>query len=232
MGTSGIINPMRKGNLLKKLTLVYVIFGSVLCVCGAVAKPHLDTPIGSSANDDVNNPSRPELIENSSITPVKSGHPGALEGFNKKNYYHAYRQSLSLFFGATFGEEPADVDEEKESMEYIAGFAWLLPSQYSPHWDAEASLSTSENAHVSVMRRYTRNEKGAFRPFYRYGLMHKVVAEERFASFSNWDNYLARVGLGLEDTSEPPRSLRIVVDVAVGKEDAIVMLTCGYTWGF
>ncbi|MCB0350286.1 MAG: hypothetical protein KDD38_03825, partial [Bdellovibrionales bacterium] len=75
-------------------------------------------------------------------------------------------------------------------------------------------------------------EKGAFRPYYELGIMHKVVPDEKFASLSNWDNYLFRFGIGLSNILHPPKSVQLELEVAVGPEDILAFFSYGYAWGF
>ena len=102
----------------------------------------------------------------------------------------------------------------------------------SPKWELGADLSFVGHGHVHVSRRTIYNEKGAFRPYYELGIMHKVVPDEKFASLSNWDNYLFRFGIGLSNILHPPKSVQLELEVAVGPEDVLAFFSYGYAWGF
>jgi hypothetical protein len=114
----------------------------------------------------------------------------------------------------------------------LLGFNYLIPKQSSPQWEVGADLSLASQGHINVMRRFIYNERGSFRPYYKYGVMHKFVADEKFASLSNWENYLGKIGIGFEDILRPPRSLRLELEAAMGAEDIFVMFTYGYSYGW
>jgi hypothetical protein len=208
------------------LTLVGVV---------ATANPHADAPTQNLPPDESTNGTAPDpmKLENTVLTPAP-GEPSNLDEmitrFNRKNYYHAYRKEMAAYFGAVFGLK--DSSDDEDVMNYLLGFSYLLPSRQSPKWEAGATLSTVGHGHLNLSKRTIYNEKGAFRPYYEYGVMHKFVPDEKFASFSNWDNYLARVGFGMADIRRPPRSVQLELELAVGVEDVLVMFTYGYSWGF
>ena len=121
-----------------------------------------------------------------------------------------------------------DPDKESEILNYLLGFYWELPDRLGPKWEVGAAWTTMSLGHVNVMRKHIYNEKGAFRPFYRYGITLKIDPDEELATASNIENYLLRVGIGLEDIIKPPRSVRMDLDMAAGEEDFWVMFHYGY----
>lgn len=60
----------------------------------------------------------------------------------------------------------------------------------------------------------------------------KIDPDEELATSSNFENYLIRAGVGLEDIIKPPRSVRMDLDVAIGAEDIWVVFHYGYSFGW
>lgn len=177
--------------------------------------------------------------ENISITPVQlpagqsenlSDEALRVKLFDRSTYYYPYRQELELHAGAVYGVQDSS-DDPDEVNEYL-GFSYMLPRLESPKWIFGADLSLVGHGHVHVSRRHIRREKSAFRPFYQYGLLQKFVPEEKFASLSNWENYLLRLSVGFAVLTIPPGSAQLELAGAIGAEDTLVMLTLGYVWGF
>lgn len=200
----------------------------------AWSKTHEDAPPAKTISEDFEQVEvDPQKVENISISESHQNAliPDALiTKFNKENYYHPYRQEINVHGGVVLGVQ--DSSDDKDLMNVLIGFSYMLPKIESPKWVAGADLSFVGHGHFYLVRRFIYNEKGSFRPFYHYGVMHKYVPEDKFASLSNWDNYLVRLGVGLADIIKPPKSVELELNVAAGTEDVLVMFTYGYSWGF
>jgi hypothetical protein len=228
----GILNSMPSRVNRYILTLVETL---MVCFCGnsVWATPHYDSPQPITQGDTLDHEPDPQKIENISITPApetRANVDDLVRRFNKSNYYYPYKQEVGAHIGLVFGFR--DSSESKQLMNGLIGFDYLLPSHTSPKWEAGADLSAVGHGHIHVVRRFIYNEKGSFRPYYGYGLMHKVVPEDKFATLSNWDNYLLRADIGLEDIVRPPRSVKLDLFIAIGAKDMLAMFTYGWAWGF
>lgn len=218
------------------LTLVLL----TLHVSFASADPHTDAP--TQSQQEINKMDRstsytdnPYKIENISITEVQTdARRNSIDNlvtiYNRDNYYYPYRKEFSVYAGVVLGV--LDSSDDDDFMNYIFGFNYLLPQLVSPRWSVGAELSTVSNGHVHVAKRHTINEKGAFRPYFEYGGMHKFVPDEKMASLSNKDNYLFWGAIGFSDIRRPPKSVQFQLMAAVGLKDVLIMLTGGYAWGF
>jgi hypothetical protein len=197
------------------------------------AAPHLDAPNPSVKEDPPATTLDPARLENLSFSEINSD-GNSMEKFvtyfNKRDYYYPYRKELGVHAGVVFGFQ--DSSDDANLMNALLGIDYLLPSGESPRWNVGADFSFVGHEHFYVMRRIVYNEKGSFRPYYEYGLMHKFVPKEKFASTSNWDNYLLRTGIGLADIVHPPKSVDLKLEFAVGAKDFLMFFTYGYTWGF
>lgn len=222
MPGSGILIIMRV--LLSVLILTFVV--------NLFASPHLDAPTKVAGPDEETVIVDPERLENISIVEPRPMTPSRalVERFDKADYFYPYRSDFSMHAGVVFGVK--DSSDDDDLMNVLLGFGYTVPKLDSPKWHLGADLSMVGDGHFYVSRRFIYNEKGSFRPFYQYGVLHKMVPDEKFASFSNWDNYLLRAGVGLSDIVRPPRSVEIELNVAIGAKDILVMFTYGYSWGF
>jgi hypothetical protein len=224
---------MLSTRICNNLTLVLVALFIFLSAPWASATPHFDAPTGSQETLEESVVINPEQVDNLSITTVpnkKASVDDFVTRFNKRDYFYPYRQELELHVGSVFGIQ--DSSDDPDLVNVLLGFNYLLPSEASPKWEFGADLSTVGHGHVHGVRRIIFNEKGSFRPYYEYGLMHKFVPDEEFASFSNWENYLLLASVGLADIMLPPRSVQVELQLAVGTEDVLFMFTFGYAWGF
>lgn len=237
---SGILIPMVSCLNQRFLTLVVGSLFLIGVVDHALAKPHYDSPKGVEREDEIASDATSVPSENSNerdanlaITqpPEKNFVVDELvTKFNKSTYFYPYRQEFELHLGAVFGIR--DSSDDKDLMNVLMGFSYMLPRLESPKWKVGADLSGVGHGHLHVVRRKIFNEKGSFRPYYDMGVMHKFVPDEKMASLTNWDNYLARFGVGFADILKPPRSVQLELNVAAGTKDFLVMFTYGYAWGF
>lgn len=217
------------------LTLVVIALTCFGLPVGVMAAPHFDAPSAAAREsaEIQGAESDPTVIENMSVTnapPEKNLSEKVGSRFDKANYFYPYRKELEFHLGTVFGIR--DSSESDDLMNFLLGFNFLLPKEASPKWEIGADLTTSGYGHAHIAKRVIHNEKGSFRPYYEYGVLHKFVPDEKFASLSNWENYLLLVSVGLGDIVQPPRSVQIELQAVVGLEDILVMFTYGYTWGF
>jgi hypothetical protein len=200
----------------------------------AFANPHTEAPEIKDAKVEPSGPA-PEPYRNDlmSVTPV--GEPPQTmseysRSFSKSEYFYPYRQTLTPRVGLIFGLR--DASDEDDIMNVLLGFNYLVKRDKSPQWEVGADLSLASAGHINIMKRRIYNERGSFRPYYKYGVSHKFITDEKFASISNWENYMARAGLGFEDILRPPRSLRLELEAAIGPEDIFIIFTYGYSYGW
>jgi hypothetical protein len=198
----------------------------------AVAAPIEDAPLPRE-NEEENTPVDPQKMENLSIAKPKhvaTDMPTFVERFNRENYFYSYKGELILHGGFTISFQ--DAAEPANLINPLIGFDYVFPNEFAPKWEMGVDLSFTSRAYIWFSRRHIVNEKGSFRPFYNYGIMQDFVPDQKLASLSNWDNYLIRVGAGLENTVSPPRSNVVELELAGGTKDLILMFTYGASWGF
>lgn len=218
--------------VLLELTLGVSLVMTSISIKSALAAPHTDGPDPKKA-EDPDQIASPEKLENVTLTPAPPPRSvGAFVArFNRDDFLYSYKQELILHFGVVFGFK--DSSNAKEIINPIAGFDYILPRPFSPKFEMGADISPLANrGHLWFMQRHIANEKGSFRPYYSYGLMNNVNPDEQFASFSNGQNYLARVAVGFENIVRPPKSAVVELVLAVGAQDMFALFTYGTSWGF
>lgn len=198
------------------------------------AAPHGDAPASTdpaSENQNIETED-PNLIENTSITEVPPA-TGRLnefvQKFDRQNYYHAYRQSLFAHLGAVIALK--DSTDSDSLMAIAAGFLWQPRKEFSPVWEYGATWVSSGLGQIVATRKHVINEKGAFRPFYKYGAALKIDPDEQAANLVDFQNLMLRIGMGLENTLKPPRSVRMDLDLVIGQDDFWIVFLYGYSWG-
>lgn len=196
--------------------------------------PHSEAPVSKDPNANTTNyeVEEPTLLDNTSITevpPSKQQFQEFVQAFNRRDYYHSYRQSIYAHLGAVIAVQ--DSTDYDHLMSLSAGFMWQPNKQFSPMWEYGATWTYMGLGHIVAVRKHVYNEKGAFRPFYKYGVTLKIDPDEQGANLADFKNYLARVGIGLENILKPPRSVRMDLDLAVGQEDIWILFQYGYAWG-
>jgi hypothetical protein len=221
---------------LRNSTFVLTLALTLLGVISSSAAPHSEAPSARTESED-DTPVVPKNIEDLSVTPVpmtaspKTDIDSFVARYNRENYYFPYRQELIAHAGVVIGLR--DSSSSSRLINPIVGFDYILPREFSPKYESGADLSVfTGRGHLWFMRRHIANEKGAFRPFYSYGIMHNFVPDERLASFSNYSNYLLRTAVGLENIMRPPKSAIVDLSLAVGQKDILVLFTYGASWAF
>ena len=213
---------------------VAILLFLTLVGTGAFASPHDDAPppTDKAAETQDIDTEDPVLLENTSITevPVRSGRMQEfVQRFDRQNYYHAYRQSVTAHLGSVIALK--DSTDSDSLMSIAAGFLWQPKKQFSPMWEYGATWVSSGLGQILATRKHVTNEKGAFRPFYKYGVGLKIDPDEQAANLVDFDNLMLRAGVGLENILKPPRSVRMDLDLVIGKDDMWIVFLYGYSWG-
>jgi hypothetical protein len=213
---------------------VLTSFSILTLVCvEAAGAPHGDAPRPEDieAEAPAGETESPLILDNTSITvpPTRSRFEEYMQKFNRRDYYHSFRQSIYVHLGAIVAlENSTDYDH---LMALSSGFMWQPRKQFSPKWEVGAAWSMMGVGQIVGMRKHIYNEKAAFRPFYKYGVTLKIDPDEQSANVSDFENYMLRAGVGLESILKPPRSVRLDLDVALGQDDLWILFQYGYAWG-
>lgn len=212
----------------------------LLLTCGsAAASPHKDVPIVTNNTAEISSAPNStdetnEVSENLAITAAPKLEQNVISDlilkYNKSDYYYSYRKEFAIQAGVILGV--VDSSDDKDFVNYVLGFNYVLPRAIGPRWSIGADLLTTERGHLHLAKRKIYNEKGAFRPFYEAGLLHKIVPRENLAGLSNIENFLLWGVVGFSDIQQPPRSVQCQLQVALGLTDILIMITYGYSWGF
>lgn len=144
----------------------------------------------------------------------------------RKEYYHIYQSAVS--FRVALGYE--QVSGSFPSVQ-LAGFSYQFPSRYSPHWEAGMDFTKTSNSYLWTAKKWTANEKGSYRPFYKAGVLHSWKSNEKMASLTNYRNYALYGGVGFEDILVAPQSVRLEIEAGLGFGTALIMFSLGSSWG-
>lgn len=202
----------------------------------SAAAPHAEAPaiVNQSQENIDGSVDNKKINENLVITPAPNLDQSILRDlilrYNRSDYFYPYSEELDIRIGVVLGV--ADSSDDKDFVNYIFGFNYLLPLTANTRWSVGVDLSTVGNGHLHFAKRRIYNDKGAFRPFYELGIMHKIVPDEKFASLSNVENYLLWGAVGFSNTQLPSRSVQYQLQAALGAKDFLIIMTCGYAWGF
>lgn len=145
-----------------------------------------------------------------------------------RSLYYPYKQSMSPRLG---GVIDPDLVRDGE-FPFLFGISYMLPRNRSPQVEFTFDLLTNSKAHLSAMLRRIFYERESFRPFVRAGVTLAADSDERLATFSNWENYLARASIGMEDVIEMPMSVRLEMEVLIGSRDQMLVFSFGYSWAW
>lgn len=147
----------------------------------------------------------------------------------KDEVVYRYRQSMSPRIGVVI--DPKDAQDGK-SVPISMGFAFMLLSENSTHWEISADAFTSGEGQLEVSRRFIFDEMLSLRPYYRYGAFLRMKPQNQLASFAEFKKYGGAIAVGLEDLVLKPASIRIELELGAGAEHQFAMVTLGYSWGW
>ncbi len=147
----------------------------------------------------------------------------------KEEVVYRYKQSMSPRIGVVI--DPQDAQKGK-TVPLSIGFAFLLPSETSTHWETSADVFTSGEGQIEVSRRTIFDEMFSLRPYYRYGAFLRVKPQNQLASFAEFKQYGGTLAIGLEDLVLKPASIRIELELGAGAEHQFALGTIGYSWGW
>ncbi len=234
---------MRAGVLFKTVSTLVAICTTVLVIGCALSRkaraepqtsaPHQAIPDDAAAPAVKKTQSAPSLqSQNILVVPVPALTPQEADrlkwstAFHRRTYYYPFQRELTVFVGGITG-----VEELSNSTASADGAVFGI-TYLSHAWEGGGEYSTAGREQFWFARRRVNHSNDAFRPYFSYGVMHDLIADEQLASFSDWDNYLARVAIGFEDIITPPRSVQFELVAAAGLRDYLFLATCGLSWGF
>lgn len=194
--------------------------------CSAVASPHSNAPESDTETATEQDSKPVETLEEQGFIVTQ---PPSQETQKQETvYYYPYRQSMAPRFGLFI-----DPDELKdEGLEYFLGITYLQPRLRQPQLEYSADMVSNSTGLISAAFRWTLYATNSFRPFFKAGLTHHWISEERLASLSNFENYYVRGSAGLEDLLKAPVSVRLEFELLVGTEGFLSLLSLGYSWGW
>lgn len=205
---------MQRESLISFLTLVLLV--SAASSHGA---PHEHS--SPSAEDEAPEEQTKKLDPNMIVTPAPETGRAKSEPLDKG--YFPYRQSFTLRAGMV---------EDGDEQPYLLGFMYLIPNRRSPQLEAGADLLSDNRGHITAAVRWTINEFGYFRPFYKGGLTCEMEPKEQLAGLAKIENYLARAGVGLEYVLQRPISVRVEAEATAGTEETAVYFSAGCSWAW
>jgi hypothetical protein len=213
-------------------SLIFQIFLTlVLFKQTSFAAPNQDVDLDSttsqsesSLNEKKNSLSLEEQLLNATTPPPMI--------FNEvKEEYYPYMQSISPRLGTLLNMQTF-TEEKGNAFKMLYGFQYLFPRYRSPQLEVGADLIKDFNGQIHFSKRWTINDRSSFRPFYKLGVLIQAVGKEGIATFTNYENYLLKTGIGFEDMYKKPLSIRLDFEVAIGFENVFAFFTLGYSWGF
>jgi len=169
-------------------------------------------------------PGNPQQIDDNNLM-IRENPPPPTRSREAARYYH-YRQALSprILGGITTDSE--------DSSAYGVGIAYQWPKVSSPYAEIGADVVTPFGGYLNFGVKHVFFERNFFRPNFIWGLSHELVAREKLATFTNIDNYYARISVGFERVTQLPQSFRLEVQAMVGIEKILVLLGIGYVWAW
>ena len=213
------------------LVAILAVFFMIDCALlrKAFAEPQTSAPAVKKTQSPPSVQAQPQNILIApvpTLTPQESDKLEWSAAFHRRTYYYPFQHELIAFVGGITGVEKLS-NSTAAADGAVFGIAYL-----SHAWEGGGEYSTAGREQFWLARRRVSHPNDAFRPYFSYGVMHDLISDEQLASFSNWDNYLARVGVGFEDVTTPPSSIQFELVAAAGLRDYLLLATCGMSWGF
>ncbi len=241
---------LRFSTYVLSVIFVAVLFGVVISPFFAYALPQKSAPADAVDNSIATKSTKSNAkksnslikTDNLSVAPVPKAAQFAVQklrwskGFERSTYYYPYTHELILFAGAN--DVVQDTSRTYPIFTGLGGLSYVFPTLFdrtnrniSYRWEGGGEFSDGGQFQFWLARRHVYDPTYAFRPYYSYGIMHNLVPSQQLASFSNWNNYLVRLAIGMQDVITPPHSLQLEIVAAAGPKDIFLLATCGIAWG-
>lgn len=144
-----------------------------------------------------------------------------------KTKYYPYTQAMSPMIGILLNAQ--DIGGATQVLYKID---YLIPKFRSPQLEIGVDLSSNSTGFFNIAYRWIHKERSYFRPYFKIGMSHNIIPDEKLASFTNSDNYYLLAGAGLEDLLSPPMSVRLEIHSIIGLRFIGLGLSFGYSWGW
>ena len=140
--------------------------------------------------------------------------------------YYPYRQQLTFRAGKVAAPSMKKLDD------LVLGFQYLFPKFLSPKLEAGADLHPDGKGHIHAGVRWIYHERSYFRPSVKAAFDHFVDADEKLATLTQLEHYIARLGATLEYVVWNPFSIRLEAELLINHEDNQLIYTVGLSRGW
>lgn len=212
---------------LRQLALIttFVLLPLGIFAAPAPTEPNLDP--GSQSEKSPSTPS-PALEDMRITEPPEKVHQRSNQEPDQ-DYFYPFQSAMGPRLGLFL--EPHKLAED-ESIRYLIGFFYLLPSHSQGKFELGADLQSDRTGRVNGYYRYIFKPSASFRPYWKAGFTCLVESEQGLANFINYRQYGARLGLGLEETFRDPASFRWDLESIISLKEVSFLLVFGYSWGW
>lgn len=214
---------MWKLNFLVFTTLV--LLHSIVFAAGEPAPIDLNSANSEMADDGSKrpDPTRTQNVDISPPPPAPTSIP--IESTTHYPFHSGITPKTGLFIdlGNLHGDQP---------LSFLAGLNYMMPSQTNKHWEWGIDLISDGTGQMSLGQKYIFHPDEGIRPFFKYGAGLHVVPTQNLATFINFDNWQARVALGLEDWLRGARSCRAELELGAGPKHETIAVNLGYTFAW
>lgn len=212
---------------LRQLVLIttFVLLPLALSAAPAPTEPHLDPGVETEKPPTTPSPALEDMrITEPPEKPVTRKHQDP-----DQDYFYPFQSAMGPRLGLFL--EPQKIAED-ESIRYLLGFFYLLPSHSQGKFEVGADLQSDRTGRVNAYYRYVFKPSASFRPYWKAGVTCLVESEQGLANFINYRQYGVRAGLGLEETFRDPVSFRWDLETLVSLKEVSFFLVFGYSWGW
>jgi hypothetical protein len=190
----------------------------------ATDKPNPDFTEPSSSEDETRQEDLDRLrsLDIAKPPPAPPGERVPLE------YFHRYRQGLTLRLGSIYDTDPA----KGSSPGFLGGAQYVFASaNLLRNYEAGFDLLSDGTGvmHAAFRFPYSRT---SFRPYTKAGAGIRLVPEDRLITFLRYQNYQIRGAAGFEWTIDDPVSIRLEAEAAIGMEQIQASVNMGAVFSF
>lgn len=182
----------------------------------------------------IDNPVEKDLIKLEMKKPEKTPSKKPSFTLETEKYFFGYSSALSLRVGAALNFNELNKTDGNKRIPMALGFNYMLKSENSKHQEYGFDLFTGSHPifYARGGYKYVIDSTDSLRPYYKIGAALRFDPGDHIETPFDIKSYSLVGSIGIEDLTTDPHSLRVDLDIFLGKEDFLALCSIGWAYAF
>ncbi len=148
-------------------------------------------------------------------------------------FFFSYEESFTLRMSSAIDFKELEKKDGNKDLSLVFGMKYMLKSSNSKHQEYGIDLVTgrSSRLYLNGGYKFIIDHSEALRPYYKVGAAIRFDEGDHLETPFDLKSWSLVMSAGLEDLIKDPSSLRVDLDIFMGKEDFLALVSLGWSMG-